>query len=95
METFFQGGNQLTCGQVEGGCAPNPPGPKTVFATESCMGCHSSAGIYKSYDPSTGQSQKSGQLTADFSWLPSQKACWVGSSTPPSKTNVNCTTSSP
>jgi hypothetical protein len=32
------------------------------------MGCHSSAGVY------TSKTMQSGQLTADFSWLFSQKA---------------------
>lgn len=50
-----------------------------VFATESCMGCHSSAGIYTSYDPKTGDHIQSGQLSGDFSWLLSQKASyWAG-----------------
>jgi hypothetical protein len=58
---------------------PVTPGTSTqIFATESCMGCHSSAGIYTSYDPKTNPptSTQSGQLTADFSWLLSQKASW-------------------
>jgi hypothetical protein len=45
-----------------------------VFLSESCMGCHSSAGIYTSYNPATRQGTQSGQLTADFSWLLAQKA---------------------
>ncbi|MGC1303524.1 MAG: hypothetical protein WA840_14230 [Caulobacteraceae bacterium] len=53
------------------------PGVHTnIFATESCMGCHSSAGIWTSYDPATGKGDQSGQLTGDFSWLMSQKAAW-------------------
>jgi len=79
METYFQKGVQPACQQEELPnltCppAPNPP-PRTpvvdttpVFATESCMGCHSSAGIW------TSKTAQSGQLTADFSWLFSQKA---------------------
>lgn len=60
---------------------PQPPsGDKTggtlIFATESCMGCHSSAGIYTSYNPKTQSGSQSGQLTGDFSWLMSQKASW-------------------
>ena len=51
--------------------------PNTLtFQSESCMGCHSSAGIYTSYDPKTQTGTQSGQLSADFSWLPSQKASW-------------------
>jgi hypothetical protein len=57
--------------------APVKPGLNTVvFQSESCMGCHSSAGIYTSYNPSTGSGTQSGQLTADFSWLMSQKAAY-------------------
>jgi hypothetical protein len=44
-----------------------------ILATESCVGCHSSAGIWTSHDPPT----QSGQLTADFSWLMAQKAQWA------------------
>lgn len=57
--------------------APGAPGLHTqIFGTESCMGCHSSAGIYTSYDPAKKKGAKSGQLTGDFSWLFSQKASW-------------------
>ncbi|MDQ0462646.1 hypothetical protein QO010_000394 [Caulobacter ginsengisoli] len=56
---------------------PGLPGTGTqIFGTESCMGCHSSAGIYTSYNPTTQQGTQSGQLTGDFSWLMSQKASW-------------------
>jgi hypothetical protein len=51
--------------------------PNTLtFQSESCMGCHSSAGVWTSYDPKTGQGSQSGQLSADFSWLLSQKASY-------------------
>ena len=55
-----------------------PPGATTtIFASESCMGCHSSAGIYTSYDPANpAAATQSGQLSADFSWLMAQKAHW-------------------
>lgn len=59
-----------------------PPAGKTdhpntlTFQSESCMGCHSSAGVWTSYDPKTGNGNQSGQLTGDFSWLMSQKASW-------------------
>jgi hypothetical protein len=57
---------------------PVKPGVTTqIFATESCVGCHSSAGVWTSYDPQTRKGQKSGPLTADFSWLLSQKANWA------------------
>ena len=56
---------------------PVKPGINTLtFITESCTGCHSSAGIYRTYDPVTKKSTQSGQLTADFSWLMAQKASW-------------------
>jgi hypothetical protein len=98
METYFQGGNQPACQQEEGVSCPaapvftfpvsnqssalNPAFTTQILATESCMGCHSSAGIYTSYDPHYDPSNpakqftQSGQLTGDFSWLPSQKAAW-------------------
>jgi hypothetical protein len=47
-----------------------------VFISESCMGCHSSAGVYTSYNAATQQGSQSGQLSADFSWLLAQKAQW-------------------
>jgi len=54
-----------------------PSGNMTAFMTESCTGCHSSAGIYTRYDPKSGAYAQSGQLTADFSWLLSQKAAYL------------------
>jgi len=52
------------------------PGIGTLtFITESCTGCHSSAGIYTSYTSPKVNTQ-SGQLGADFSWLLAQKAQW-------------------
>ena len=61
---------------------PGLPGIHTsVFATESCMGCHSSAGIWTSYDPNAKgpvKGTQSGQLTGDFSWLMTQKAHYYG-----------------
>jgi hypothetical protein len=62
---------------LNNGTTPVKPGMTTqILATESCMGCHSSAGIYTSYtDPK--HNTQSGQLTADFSWLMSQKAQWA------------------
>ena len=63
---------------LNGGTTPVKPGIKTqILATESCMGCHSSAGIYTSYDPVTKKKTSSGQLTGDFSWLLTQKAQWA------------------
>lgn len=58
--------------------AAPPAASTTIFASESCMGCHSSAGIYTSYDPNNpGAATQSGQLTGDFSWLMAQKAHWL------------------
>ncbi len=62
---------------------PVKPGLNTqIFATESCMGCHSSAGVWTSYDTKTGTGTQSKQLTADFSWLFTQKASYYGGVAP-------------
>jgi hypothetical protein len=81
MESFFQTGNQPACNEVENGNCPAklPSTAPNVFATESCMGCHSSAGIAVSGTPNPGTQQGANfghQLTADFSWLLQQKAYW-------------------
>jgi hypothetical protein len=56
------------------GTTPVKPGITTqILATESCVGCHSSAGIWTSHEPPA----QSGQLTGDFSWLMAQKAQWA------------------
>jgi hypothetical protein len=80
METYFQVGVQAACNQEEHVTCPagqfltgaQGKSPNTdmtsVFASESCMGCHSSAGLY------TSPTQTSGQLMGDFSWLFTQKA---------------------
>jgi len=76
METYFQLGNQNASNLQEG----NPPSKQQVFGTESCMGCHSSAGIATGYtqDPSGSKTAIfNAQLTGDFSWLLSQKAQWA------------------
>ncbi len=67
METFFQKGNQPASGLMEA----NPVSDITIFGTESCMGCHSSAGIYNSKTTKNGKVSfgKAGQLSGDFSWL--------------------------
>jgi hypothetical protein len=63
METFFQRGNQSASDLIEG----SPVNPTTIFGTESCIGCHSSAGIYKVVN---GEANNRGrQLSGDFSWL--------------------------
>lgn len=64
-------------GDKQGQVGTNP----LIFATESCMGCHSSAGIYTSYT-SPSQNTQSGQLSGDFSWLLSQKASFQGGGQP-------------
>lgn len=66
---------------LNNGTGPVKPGISTqILATESCMGCHSSAGVWTSYTPATptapATGTQSGQLTADFSWLLTQKASW-------------------
>lgn len=71
METFFQGGNQSADNFMEA----NPKSKITVFGTESCIGCHSSAGIYTGID-AKGKFTQGDQLTGDFSWLLTQKAEW-------------------
>jgi len=81
METYFQTGVQGACHQEETQNCPAgqwltanqkdakmPADMTSVFASESCMGCHSSAGLY--ITPTT----TSGQLQGDFSWLFTQKA---------------------
>ncbi|MHA7056538.1 hypothetical protein ACWGOQ_0004920 [Aquimarina sp. M1] len=62
METFFQIGNQSAASLMEG----NPASDITIFGTESCMGCHSSAGIYIYKN---GKVTSGDQLSGDFSWL--------------------------
>lgn len=71
METYFQVGNQPAGNEEEGNVTDTTP----IFGTESCMGCHSSAGIATGKD-AKGNPIFSGQLTGDFSWLPEQKAHW-------------------
>jgi hypothetical protein len=62
---------------LNNGQTPVSPGIFTqIQATESCMGCHSSAGIYTSYTDKKDSTQ-SGPLTGDFSWLMAQKAQWA------------------
>jgi len=80
METYFQIGVQAACNQEEGVSCPGPwltgsqkathpaADSNPIFASESCMGCHSSAGLYIT------PTKTSGQLQGDFSWLFAQKA---------------------
>lgn len=85
METYFQAGNQTAQIQENG----FPPDSTPVFGTESCMGCHFSAGIATDFIIKTDNGTKpqkvpiyAGDLSADFSWLLQQKAQWVDSSVP-------------
>jgi len=80
METYLQAGNQTAHFQENGFPFNDTP----IFGTESCMGCHFSAGIATSYmekAESSGTTKKvpifGGDLTADFSWLPQLKANWA------------------
>ncbi len=73
METYFQLGNQ-PAGRLEQGM---PDVPEQAFGTESCMGCHYSAGIATMATVGPGGTRTanfSGPLTADFSWMFQQLA---------------------
>ena len=71
METYFQTGVQAGCHREElpSGTACPPKGPDSfpsaigtqVFATESCMGCHSSAGLYGRTTPRIHGTRRSGR----------------------------------
>ncbi len=82
METFFQLGNQSGSNLMEG----NPPNGTQIFGSESCMGCHSSAGMYTWIDGNA--TKNSGQLSGDFSWLLG-KAQWDSSTAKPSAPSGN------
>ena len=72
FETYFQLGNQPASKQEEIPSGSEGDNPKTkVFGTESCVGCHSFAGV-----ATKGGSMPAfgGQLTGDFSWLLEKKA---------------------
>ena len=49
-----------------------------VFATESCMGCHSAAGLHRRYAKDPRNSTRWPKLSADFSWLPEREAAQAG-----------------
>lgn len=74
METFFQTGNQVA-GLMENSTTQNTDKPITIFGTESCIGCHSSAAIAKHYYKEKDSVSFGKQLSGDFSWL-LQKATW-------------------
>ena len=90
METYFQIGVQSACNQEEVpksiACPANATAKTSpqntadmtpVFASESCMGCHSSAGFYKTYDSKLQKGETWPQLSGDFSWLPQLKASYA------------------
>jgi hypothetical protein len=71
FETYFQVGNQTATNQEEG----NPTDDTLIFGTESCMGCHSSAGVAVGSTAAPASKPIFGpQLSGDFSWLLSTKA---------------------
>lgn len=78
METFFQVGNQ-TAGLIETSPSTKEDTyiPITIFGTESCIGCHSSAYLFDSYSLQKGKMTlgQGSQLSGDFSWL-LKKAAW-------------------
>jgi len=78
METFFQLGNQDATNLMEGNLIVDgvQPTTMTIYGTESCMGCHSSAGFATQYFQANDSLVQGGQLSGDFSWLLSQKAHW-------------------
>jgi hypothetical protein len=75
METYFQQGNRRLVYQDR--LIERAIGPNSVFGTESCMGCHSEAGM--AID-STGTDANRTTIfkpgTANFSWLLQKKAHW-------------------
>lgn len=80
LESFFQRGVQPACLQVEPASCPDPlpPGAPTIDATESCIGCHSSAPIASGGPPKPGTQEASfaTQLSGDYSWLLATRAFW-------------------
>lgn len=70
METFFQKGNQVAGLMENSNSASSGNTPVTIFGTESCIGCHSSAPIFNKFTPGIKDSLQQGtQLSGDFSWL--------------------------
>jgi hypothetical protein len=79
METYFQKGNQKATQSEEGSSFDKTP----IFATESCTGCHYSAGIALA---TNGKSAIFGAAgNGDFSWLMAMKAQWKASASPTPK----------
>ncbi len=75
METYLQKGNQIAQLEIQG----FPFNETPIFGTESCMGCHYSAGVaVGSLTDSYGNRQVvyGPPSSADFSWLIQLKAKW-------------------
>jgi len=73
METYLQKGNQPAQFQIQG----FPFNETPIFGTESCMGCHYSAGIaVDTIVDNYGQTQivYGPPSSGDFSWLLQLKA---------------------
>jgi hypothetical protein len=91
METYFQAGNQIAHFQENG----FPFNNGQVFGTESCVGCHFSAGIATDYVIKKEYADKDGKVSAqkvaifggdlsgDFSWLLQLKANWLKNNNKP------------
>lgn len=87
METFFQKGNQIA-GLMENSDTNGTDTPITIFGTESCIGCHSSAYLFNSYTSQNGKMTlgQGKQLSGDFSWL-LKKASWEEGVPKPTQTS--------
>lgn len=74
METYFQHGNQPAKEQE----SPGSENDQLIFGSQSCMGCHSTAGIASAFEIDQAGEKKAifASDMADFSWLFQQKAHW-------------------
>jgi hypothetical protein len=72
METYFQVGNQAASNQEQ---SPSTD-MTTVFGTESCMGCHSSAPVATAITVTGGKKSATfgPAFSGDFSWLLKRRA---------------------
>ena len=82
MESYFQQGVQEAWGQEEGYGKPAKPTPADkvqIWATESCTGCHYSAGV--AIGDTTIAEKRIAKFgppqSADFSWLLKTQAKFV------------------
>lgn len=75
VETYDQEGNQEASDLVQG---PLNDAKQMVFGTQSCMGCHSMAGVAGSKTKDNNNNYQPFYLegTADFSWLMQTRAQW-------------------